>query len=325
MPRRSPPYEYDSDRSVDVSELLERCSRVDTILSKTEAAARSAQDARRYGRAALQLGYESEGLALVRPKKVCGRKGKGKVKAASPPQPPFLSVARRRAGPLSKESPQTPLASVLAQYRDAEAVWAQEKAKLRREMIEQRKRANRFESDYKKLVNQFDSRAVDIKSLKAALKNRDTQLHQMTIKLREAEESLQRCNETAAEELASLTEERDDLKSLLQATLARLESVDEVLHRADISTAMMEQKVKALDTERLKAVNKAAVARAEADSLARGQSKLQWQSKLLERMSEMNMSSARSKKEALQEYEKGLAFQQGRAMTGLDASDDDSD
>mmetsp|Transcript_22452 Transcript_22452/g.58553 ORF Transcript_22452/g.58553 Transcript_22452/m.58553 type:complete len:87 (+) Transcript_22452:1472-1732(+) len=46
---------------------------------------------------------------------------------------------------------------------------------------------------------------------------------------------------------------------------------------------------------------------------------------LLERMSEMNMSSARSKKEALQEYEKGLAFQQGRAMTGLDASDDDSD
>lgn len=41
------------------------------------------------------------------------------------------------------------------------------------------------------------------------------------------------------------TEERDDLKSLLQATLQRLETVDEVLHHADISTAMMEQKVTA--------------------------------------------------------------------------------
>jgi hypothetical protein len=57
------------------------------------------------------------------------------------------------------------------------------------------------------LQNQFDARAVDIKSMKAALKNRDTQLHQLTLKLREAEESLQRCNETAAEELTALTGE----------------------------------------------------------------------------------------------------------------------
>ena len=44
--------------------------------------------------------------------------------------------------------------------------------------------------------------------------------------------------------VCATTEERDDLKSLLQATLQRLESVDEVLHRADVSTAMMEEKVR---------------------------------------------------------------------------------
>lgn len=123
-------------RSVDVSELLERCSRVETILSKTEAAARRAEDAQRYQGTALRLGYESDGLTVLRPKKTGAKKGKGKPKArqVSPPQPPpppFVPVARRKPGPLGSqmESPQTPLASVLAQYREAESVWAQEKVR----------------------------------------------------------------------------------------------------------------------------------------------------------------------------------------------------
>lgn len=54
-----------------------------------------------------------------------------------------------------------------------------------------------------------------------------------------------RSNEVAADKLASLTVERDDLKVLLSATLARLESVDGLVHRADISTSLMEEKVRA--------------------------------------------------------------------------------
>jgi asparagine synthetase A len=125
--------------------------------------------------------------------------------------------------------------------------------------------------------------------------------------------------------LCHCSEERDDLKTLLQATLGRLESVDEVLHRADVSTAMMEEKVKALDIERLKAINKAAVARAEVDTLARSQAKMQWQSKLLERMSDIKMSTTRSKKEALAEYEKDFQQGRGQAMSAISEDDDDDD
>lgn len=52
-----------------------------------------------------------------------------------------------------------------------------------------------------------------------------------------------RTQEDAAIRLGSLNAERDDLKSLLGVTLQRLEAVDEVVHRADMSAAMMEDKV----------------------------------------------------------------------------------
>lgn len=44
--------------------------------------------------------------------------------------------------------------------------------------------------------------------------------------------------------LSALNAERDDLKALLLATLQRLEAVDEVVCRADKSSAMMEEKVR---------------------------------------------------------------------------------
>ncbi len=47
----------------------------------------------------------------------------------------------------------------------------------------------------------------------------------------------------AAEKLAALSAERDDLKTLLLATLKRLEAVDEVAARADVSATVMEEKV----------------------------------------------------------------------------------
>mmetsp|Transcript_34455 Transcript_34455/g.97635 ORF Transcript_34455/g.97635 Transcript_34455/m.97635 type:complete len:395 (-) Transcript_34455:152-1336(-) len=280
--KRSP--DYDSDRSVDVAELLERCSRVEKILSSTRTAAAHAEGARNLERAARAMSEPPVSRRRGSPKKAARGAKAGRAEApypfSAPPRPAARNVQQQEF-----RASRSPLASVLEQYREAETLWMQEKAKLRRELVEQRKRANKFEMEYKKLVNQYDSRAVDIKSLRAALKNRDSQIQQMTVKVRETETSLRRCNDTAAEELACLTEERDDLKSLLQVTLQRLESVDEVLHRADVSTAMMEEKIKALDLERLKAVNRAAVARAEADTLAKNQTKLKWQSKMLERLS----------------------------------------
>jgi hypothetical protein len=47
----------------------------------------------------------------------------------------------------------------------------------------------------------------------------------------------------AAEKIGLVASERDDLKGLLVATLQRLEAVETVVHRADVSSAMMQEKV----------------------------------------------------------------------------------
>eukprot|EP00951_Prasinocladus_malaysianus_P026855 scaffold239433_cov40-Prasinocladus_malaysianus.AAC.1 len=79
-----------------------------------------------------------------------GSKSARKARPRSQPQMPAKKV--QSAVKSDSHSHKSPLASVLEQYRAAETSWAQEKAKLRRELIEQRKRANKFENDYKKLV-----------------------------------------------------------------------------------------------------------------------------------------------------------------------------
>lgn len=53
-----------------------------------------------------------------------------------------------------------------------------------------------------------------------------------------------RTQEESALAIASLNAERDDLKGLLLAALQRLEAVDELVQRADISSAMMEDKAR---------------------------------------------------------------------------------
>jgi hypothetical protein len=52
-----------------------------------------------------------------------------------------------------------------------------------------------------------------------------------------------RTSEVAAEKLSVLGAERDDLKTLLMATLNRLEDVDEAAQRADVSSTVMVGKV----------------------------------------------------------------------------------
>ncbi len=52
-----------------------------------------------------------------------------------------------------------------------------------------------------------------------------------------------RSQEESAARISSLNAERDDLKALLVATLKRLEAVDEMVQRADVSSSVMQEKV----------------------------------------------------------------------------------
>jgi hypothetical protein len=61
--------------------------------------------------------------------------------------------------------------------------------------------------------------------------------------MKELEEALAKTQEDSAIRISALNTERDDLKALLLATLQRLEAVDEMVHRADLSSTMMQDKV----------------------------------------------------------------------------------
>ena len=80
--------------------------------------------------------------------------------------------------------------------------------------------------------------------LLSALKNRDGQLAAACERIKELEEVLAKSQEANALHLCALNTERDDLKALLLATLQRLEAVDEMVHRADLSSTMMQEKVR---------------------------------------------------------------------------------
>ncbi|KAJ9506042.1 hypothetical protein QJQ45_016626, partial [Haematococcus lacustris] len=239
----------------------------------------------------------------------------------------------------------TPLSSVLHQYRDAEVSWAHDKAvrkvdvhatakrrirvvqlspaqwtaaaQLRRDSEDSKRRALKAEADLRKLSRLAESRSLDIKALRTALRNRDVQLEASADRIKELEGLLIRSQEDGAIRAATLSAERDDCKALLLATLQRLEAVDEVVHRADMSSAMMQDKasgssdapalcampelpqMKSLEDERLRALEAAARARAEVADLTESRRKLQWQSKLLEKMSEVQLKHNQRKSEAI--------------------------
>ena len=95
--------------------------------------------------------------------------------------------------------------------------------------------------------------------------------------------------------------ERDDLKALLMATLKRLETVDRVVQRADMSNTVMEERVTALEGERDKALGAATSAQARVDTLLKSQRRVEWQNKLLDRISEVQMTHNRAKTAAIHE------------------------
>ena len=129
------------------------------------------------------------------------------------------------------------------QFKDSEATWAQEKARLRREATNERKKAMTSEIELKKASRLLEHKKLDTKALRSALKNRDSQLAAAGERIKELEEALARTQEDSALRISALNTERDDLKALLLATLQRLEAVDEMVHRADLSSTMMQDKV----------------------------------------------------------------------------------
>ncbi|KAF8071001.1 sugar phosphate/phosphate translocator [Scenedesmus sp. PABB004] len=208
----------------------------------------------------------------------------------------------------------SPLATVLAQYREAQAAWAADKAKLRREAAAATKRATKLELELAQLRRASEHKAHDVASLRAALKGRDALLSESQARVRTLEEALAKSQDIAAEKLCGLARERDDLQGLLLATLDRLEGVEGVVAAADASSAAMEDKVRVLEGERLAALRLAADAQADATAAQEEQGRLAWQRELLDRVSEVQLRHNQHRSAALKELL--AAARHGRSGAG---------
>lgn len=224
------------------------------------------------------------------------------VAAAAAPerQAPAAAAIKKPSAAVSADRG-SPLATVLAQYKEAQAAWAQDKAKLRREAVSCRKQAGKLELELAKLQRLHQHKTLDVSSLRAALKGRDLLLEEAQARSRQLEEALAKSQEVAAEKLCSLAAERDDLQALLLATLQRLEGVEAVVAAADATSAALEEKVRVLEGERHAALELAAASKAEVVQLQEAQRRLQWQSQLLEKMSEVQLRHNKRKSAAIKE------------------------
>ncbi|GIL59828.1 hypothetical protein Vafri_14550 [Volvox africanus] len=287
-----------------MSDLFERINRVERAMSSAEAQGTAIKQALQEDLGALAaLAAAEEAARSPKRERAVVKKAKGGAKgrplALTAGGGRGLSAAVRNAEHMRSIPANTPLSTVLAQFKEAEASWAHEKARLRRDAVEERKRANKLELEVKRQQRVLEHQALDIKALKTALKSRDSHIETATERVRELDSSLQRTQEETAVVIADLTAERDDLKGLLVAALQRLEAVNELVQRAEITSAVMEDKMRLLEEERSKALEAAARARTEVAELAESRRKLQWQSKLLEKMSEVQLKHNKRKSEAI--------------------------
>ncbi|GIL85755.1 hypothetical protein Vretimale_13216 [Volvox reticuliferus] len=311
---RSPDRQHENGRLVEpaavdrgrkgMSDLFERINRVERAMSSAEAQGTAIKQALHEDFGALAaLAAAEEAARSPKRERVVVKKAKGGAKgrpsALTAGGGRGLSAAVRSAEHMRSIPANTPLSTVLAQFKEAEASWAHEKARLRRDAVEERKRANKLELEVKRQQRVLEHQALDIKALKTALKSRDSHIETATERVRELDSSLQRTQEETAVVIAELTAERDDLKGLLMAALQRLEAVNELVQRAEITSAVMEDKMRLLEEERSKALDAAARARTEVAELAESRRKLQWQSKLLEKMSEVQLKHNKRKSEAI--------------------------
>lgn len=79
-----------------------------------------------------------------------------------------------------------------ASCRGLHACLACEQARLRREALTERKRANKTDLEHKRLERLAEHRTLELKALKTALKNRDSQLEVAEARIRELEGGLMR-------------------------------------------------------------------------------------------------------------------------------------
>lgn len=128
------------------------------------------------------------------------------------------------------------------------------------------------------------------------------------------------------------------------ATMNRLEAVDRVVRRADVSQAVMEERVCTLEQERDKALDAAAAAQARVEELAKSQRRIEWQNKartccvqqvltvrlvqtndfvvlavqMLDRLSEVQLAHNRQKAAAMQELLDENGADQGSTIADTD-------
>lgn len=267
-----------------VLEVLERCHRVEAALGADDACTSGKAEAPR------EVGWKGEGR---------GRKERKSVKFAQGQRNPGLRTGQRLG--LRCKNINTPLGSVLAQYKEAEEHWAREKAGIRREAFSHRKRAHQLELENKKLAAVNHHKSLDIKALKSALSSRDAQLQALQRKATELESVLAGSHEKSAQNIAELCCERDELRALLTATLRRLEAVDEFVYRTAASSSVMEERLHAIEAERVKALDLASKTQGLEKELTGTRKQLHVQKEMLQKMSEIQLKKNRKQQKAIRD------------------------
>ncbi|KAG1663806.1 hypothetical protein FOA52_004364 [Chlamydomonas sp. UWO 241] len=235
---------------------------------------------------------------------------------------------RRQARQLSAAPRHEPLSLLLGQYKDAETGWAHEKIRLRREADSERSRASKTAQELSRAERSLEHKGVEIRGLRAAMQERGAQLEGAAERIQELEDQLAKTRAKAAATISSVTMERDELKGLLMSSLQRLETANDIVKRAEAGSVTMQSRMAHLEAERLAALESAAAAVAEVKTLTEDRRKLQWQSKLLERMSEVQLKHNQHKSQAIRQL---LSAQgdadaaEAAAALGLDLHDDTSD
>ncbi|PNH04878.1 hypothetical protein TSOC_008904, partial [Tetrabaena socialis] len=178
-----------------MADLFERISRVERAMTSAEAQSSAIKEALQEDLDHLVGAAAEDAVRSPKPERGAGKKLKSAAKptrqsALLPGHGRGLGAAIRSAEHMRSIPAHTPLSNVLAQFKEAEAAWANEKARLRREALEERKRANKLELEFKRQQRVLEHQALDIKALKTALKSRDGQLDGAAERVRELDGAL---------------------------------------------------------------------------------------------------------------------------------------
>eukprot|EP00892_Ulva_mutabilis_P000640 jgi/Ulvmu1/10577/UM065_0031.1 len=300
------PQDCEGVQKQDVHRLLARCTRVEAALNTcADAPAQNSTFA-------VQIPVPDCRHASAEPLESPKKHSKRSTKRGFIPtvRAPYTGQAINRASPLS---------GLLADYREAETKWNHERAELRRLLTNEKKRSVKLEGNLNRVHSMYDSKMTDLKAVRSALASREEQIKAAVQHAKELETAHAKAINSDRKALMAMTRERDDLKALLMASLQRLEAVDRVVQRADQSNAAMEQQVTTLEHEKNKASEAAAAAQAQVEALVKSQRRVEWQNKMLDRISAVQLAHNRSKTAAMHELlETGAESRTDQASTAAD-------